>query len=411
MNSLIFLLARRYLIHSVHEKSVSTMVKICFLGIFLGSFSLAFITAITNGFEAEVYKKMQGIHSHASIRSADQLNVDAIMKVIHAEFPHVETVAPMMSTYVLLPAEQEGVPCVIVLRAIDPQAESQVSSLGQKIISKVPDSVPALVHVLDQRQILVGERFAHNYRTHPGAVVQLLYPDDVTDSSAGRITLLTSHATIGGIFKTGIDEFDANVVFCNFDFFNALFPDYGVTQLNIKFKPHCNQSATITALRNRLGLEVSSWQDLYPALVSALTLEKYVMFIIIALITLVASMNILSLLFMEIMNKRADIAILQVMGASPAIISSIFILMGLALAIAATTTGIGAAYGLSIIFERYPFIKLPDVYCVSHLPVLMDWQIGIAVFCVVITLSLVASWLPTRRIKTINIAQILRSEG
>ena len=76
------------------------------------------------------------------------------------------------------------------------------------------------------------------------------------------------------------------------------------------------KNIVIQKLRHRLGLDVYSWKDLYPSLVASLKLEKYVSFFILALILLVASMNIISLLFMQITQKRPTIALLQAMGMS-----------------------------------------------------------------------------------------------
>lgn len=412
MNPLVLLLTRRYLSHSIHEKSISTMVKICFLGIFLGSFSLALITAIMHGFEIEIHKKMLGIHAHASIKSPDELNVEAITTVLHNEFPQITGISPTSSGYALIPATTDGsMPNVIMLRAINPAAEATVSTLAQKISSPTPAGMCPLLHSLNNNQVLVGKKFAQEYHHDIGDEVQLLYPDRDATGPESHVSLLRTKATIGGTFQTGIDEFDTSVIFCSFNFFETLFPENTINQMNLKFKPGTAENSILSALRKRLNLEVYSWKELYPALVSALTLEKYVMFIIIMLITLVASMNILSLLFMEITNKRADIAILRVMGTPNKTISSIFIFMGLTISTIATTSGLLAAYGTSLLFHYYPFIKLPDVYYVSHLPVKMSWGIGLTVFVVVTILSLIASWLPTRKISSLNIARILRSEG
>jgi len=412
MSSLIFLLAWRYIINSTHEKNISTMVKICFIGIFLGSFSLALITAVMNGYEKEIHKKMQGIHAHALIRSGSQgLNVDAIKKVIGQEFPQIAQVSPTTSGYVLIPSTTDGdIPGVVMLRAIDPAAETNVSTLAQKIVAPTELADP-LTQALANNRLLIGKKFAKEFGLSPNDNAQLMYPDNNSETPDNRISLLRTTALVGGIFHTGIEEFDAGVIFCTFEFFNSLFPDTGVTQLNIKLHDGVTDYHVLPQLKQRLGLDVCSWKELYPALVSALMLEKYVMFIIILLITLVASMNILSLLFMEITSKRADIAILRVMGANPNTISAVFALIGLSIAATAALAGIAAAYLASALFAAYPFITLPDVYYVSHLPVLMEWRIGLVVFCAVIFISLIASWLPTRRISTLNIAQILRSEG
>ena len=135
------------------------------------------------------------------------------------------------------------------------------------------------------------------------------------------------------------------------------------------------------------------------------------MFLILALITLVASMNIISLLFMQITQKRGDIALLQSMGATTYDIRMIFIVMGMLLSLIASIIGLLLATFASWILNRYPFITLPDVYYVTHLPSHMEWHIIVAVFIAVTLLSLISIVLPTRRIKTISVSNVLRFEA
>jgi lipoprotein-releasing system permease protein len=220
-----------------------------------------------------------------------------------------------------------------------------------------------------------------------------------------------SDGIVSGMFKTGIDEFDNGLILCSFDLMHELFPDNGATQLSLRLQPNEDEQKTIQQLQDTLQLEVYSWKDLYPALVSALKLEKYAMFLILALITLVASMNIIALLFMQITQKRPDIAVLRAMGALPRTITQIFLIMGMSIALVASACGIALAWIATLILQNYPFITLPDAYYVSHLPAKMDWQLVLSVFSVVICMSFIATWLTARRTRSINSAQVLRFEG
>jgi lipoprotein-releasing system permease protein len=134
------------------------------------------------------------------------------------------------------------------------------------------------------------------------------------------------------------------------------------------------------------------------------------MFFILALITLVACMTMISLLFMYIQQKRRDIAIFKSMGLSDNKIRSIFLRIGLKITLGASLTGLTLAFIAGYILERYPFIHLPDVYYISYLPARMDFEIFIVVFIVTMIFGFLATWIPTRGTKKINIAQVLRQE-
>lgn len=387
------------------------MALICFIGIFIGSFSLALITAIMNGFQVEVHGKMQGIHAQVIIRGyGESLNPETLNPVLHNEFPEIQAFSPSSTRYTLVQTKEwDSAPIVAMVKGIDPIIEPLVSIIDKKIVT-LNTHTTTFEEIFSENQVLIGKKLAKELGITVGDSIELLF---TSDEQPGRrkITFDTNDAIVGGIFDTGIEEFDSGLIFVSFDFLQKLFPDIGIEQVNVKLQQNVDESVVVEKLQQRLDLEVYSWKDLYPALVSALKLEKYVTFFILALITLVASMNIISLMFMQIMQKRPDIAILKTLGMSNTSIMGIFLGMGMILSMIASLVGLGLSVLASLLLQYYPFIELPDVYYVSHLPVRMEWQILITVFVVVMLLSFFATWVPARKIKYINIAEVLRFEG
>lgn len=409
MKELTWFLARRYLFKSTYENNIGIMMVISFLGIVVGSCSLALVTAITNGFRTSIYEKMQGIHAQVIIKSRHEpINVLALQEVLKNEFPQVIGVSPTSTQHgiIHLASDASEISAITLIKAIDPEHESDVSVLQQKIVG----TTESLHELLQNNQVIIGTVLSKELELGVGDTFKIMYPSE-KQTSEKRIIFDTTTATIGGLFKTGIDELDSSVIICSFDFFNTLFPETGIEQLNLRLAPGSSETATIQALKERTELDVNSWKDLYPALVSALTLEQYVSFLIISLIALVASLNMISLLFMQITQKKTDIALLRVLGASHRSIMTIFIAMGMIITTSATICGLMLAFAISWVLEKYPFIQLPDVYYVTHLPSDMTWSIAISVFFVVIMLSLFAIIIPVRSIKNLNIAQVLRFEG
>ena len=134
------------------------------------------------------------------------------------------------------------------------------------------------------------------------------------------------------------------------------------------------------------------------------------MFFILALVTLIASMNIISLIYMLIMEKQSDIAILKSMGFNNKELKIIFLIIGTTISITSGTFGLLAAYICGLILDRYPFIELPDAYYVSQLPIKMDLSIFIQVFITVILIGIIATLIPTRKIFSINVSKTLKTE-
>ena len=412
MNITPFFLAHRILFSHVYHKSISTMTIICFIGIFIGSFSLALITAIMNGFETAIHTKMQGIHANIIIHSyGNDIDLDVLRTIIRNEFPGIIGLSPTASHHVLLRTDNtsEDTPAVAVIKGIDPESEQLTSSLAHKIIQKYP-ATTSFSHLFTDNHIIIGKQLARNNNITIGDKLELLFIRE-GKIHGKKITFDSQPVIISGIFDTGIDEFDSNVVYCSLPFLEKIYPNIMIEQVHASLEPSADENKIIQKLRDRLGIDVYSWKDLYPSLVASLKLEKYVSFFILALILLVASMNIISLLFMQITQKRPIIALLKAMGMSDSAISLLFFIIGMTISIMASVCGLAAALVTSFILQKYPFITLPDTYYITHLPVAMNWYIIGAVFCVVIIFSICATWLPIQRIRSINISRVLRFEG
>ncbi len=412
MNMTPFFLAQRIILNNVYQKNISTMTFICFSGIFIGSFSLALVTAIMNGFEVTIHQKMQGIHSNIIIQSyRNGINTDVLSKILHKEFPEITAFSPMATHHVLLRSndqQQEDTPIIAIIKGISPHAEQHTSTLSHKMIRTV-DNQP-FTQLFTNNHIIIGKKLAEYNNITIGDEIELLFLRD-NQIHGKKVIFDSTPAIVSGIFDTGIDEFDNGVIYCSLDFLEKLYPNIDVDQINVTTASNVNEQQLIQKLRKRLGLDVYSWKDLYPSLVATLKLEKYVSFFILALILLVASMNIISLLFMQITQKRPDIAMLKAMGMPHSTIRTIFLIIGMTISCIASASGLIAAIVTSWLLQKYPFITLPDTYYVTQLPVAMNGEIICAVFCVVILFTFIATWLPIRQIATINVSRVLRFEG
>lgn len=413
MNTTAFFLAQRILLKNVYQKSISTVTIICFFGIFIGTFSLALITAIMNGFEVAIHKKMQSIHPTIIIESyRNNINIDVLQRVLTKEFPEIIAFSPTAEHHVLLQTDRSSdeMPSVAMIKGIDPISEQLTTSLSKKIIPQISEA-QKFSQLLSNNQILIGKQLASNNQLNIGDSVEILFIRDDQHIRGKKITFESQSAIVSGLFETGIDEFDSNVIYCSLNFLQELYPNISIDRINVAIAPNVDETVTIQQLRNRLGLDVYSWKELYPSLVASLKLEKYVSFFILALILLVASMNIISLIFMHITQKRADIALLRAIGMEHKSIQAIFFIMAMLISCSASIGGLIMAQIASWLLQKYPFISLPDTYYVTHLPVAMNWEIICTVFCLVIILSIGATLLPIQRIGSINVSRVLRFEG
>lgn len=414
MKRLPFFIAYRYLFKTAYEQSIGTMVIISFLGIFIGTVALTLVAAITKGFETEIHKKIQGVHAQIIIRAnSKDLEYPALSTILKNEFPEVTWASPSSTKHGIIRstnehhnAEQSS---VVLIRAIDPDLDEKVTVFYKKIIAP-QKTKKHLFDFLQDDNILIGSGIAEALGLSVGDEIELLIPED-TQKKSKKVSFTTQKAIISGIFKTGIDDADTGIIVCSFSFLEDVFGETPVDQVNLKLASSASEQEVINRLNQRTNLDVYAWRDLYPALVAALALEKYVSFAILALVALVASMNMVSLIFMLITQKRADIAILKACGASTSTVSLIFLTVGMFITITAALLGLGTAFFISQFLKTHPFIKLPDAYLVTHLPIDLTFSIIITVFCLVCLLGFFAACLPVRKIKVLNIADVLRFEA
>jgi lipoprotein-releasing system permease protein len=398
------------------------MIKICFLGITIGTFSLMLALIVFHGFEKTIHEKMQGISAQAIMFSPGNLiDGTALQEALKKEFPTIIKATSASSTRQIL-IDKNKSKSVLFIKGIEPTKESYVTNIAEKIRFPLPTHntkkgyAQLLKQILKENYIIIGTKTAHHYKLNIGDSITILIPEP---TGKKRISLRKKQAIVSGIFKVGLEEYDNNFAFCSLDFLKQLFDEKeGVDQISIKLhsaryrlKNYFDdyEQTNIKNIQMKFPmLHVKSWKDLYPALVSSLKLEKYVAFLILTLITLVACMTMISLLFMYVQQKRRDIAVLKSMGLSHNKIHSIFLRIGMRITFLATITGLTLAAIIGFLLEKYPFIQLPDVYFVSYLPARIDLEIFIIVFLATMLLGFLATWIPAKRTKKINIAQVLR---
>lgn len=404
MNALFFI-ARRF-IFSTREKTIKTMIRITAISILIGTCALALVAAVMNGFEHGTRKAIQGIHPDLIITSSEEpLNYPAIAEVLKKEYGTVITgSSPYANESALIKSpESKTITQIVTVTGIDPMAEHKTTKLGVMIKRPVGGSLTLLNA---PESVFIGTTLASMLCAEVGDEIILMHAPQMTGASTFSVE--QSGVKIAGIFKTGIDDIDSKVVFTSLSTFDAVFGHQHISTIGVTLASAASDCTVQKQLRDRFELDVLSWKELYPALLSALTLEKYAMFFILALILLVASMNIASLLFMFITQKKMEIGVLKTMGLTDTEITRLFMIIGVGIAVVSSVVGLGVAALVSFFLNHFPIIKLPDVYFVSHLPATMTISILVAVFAVVVVLSVGASYLATRGLRSLETASVLK---
>jgi lipoprotein-releasing system permease protein len=228
--------------------------------------------------------------------------------------------------------------------------------------------------------------------------------------------------TVVGVFEAGISDADSALALMHMADAQTLYQmGAGVSGVRLKLDDLYAARGVAREMTSRLpaDLYASDWTRSHANFFRAVEIEKRVMFIILALIILVAAINIISTLVVAVTDKQADIAILRTLGAAPRSVMLIFMVQGMMIGVVGTLAGLvtGIVTALNVgpwvkaieDFLNFKFLA-KDVYLIPDLP--SDLLLGdvTAVALMAFALSLLATLYPSWRAARLNPAEALRYE-
>lgn len=415
----------RYLRARRKQVFVSVITFISIGGILLGVAALIIVLAVMNGFESELRNKILGINSHIVITEygGPMEDPQAVMKVVDS-IKGVVASTPFIYSQAML--KRSGEISGVVLRGLDPATATKVISLGKMQAGQLsyltPEGRSSLKELTDKETpgIIVGRELAKNLGISLFDSVEIVSPSGIT-TPMGVVPRIKPFIVVG-IFDSGFFEHDAAMAFTSLKDSQSLMGlDNRVTGIEIKVDDIYQARTIAQRIVEKLGFPfwARDWMQMNKNLFAALKLEKRVMFIIMALIVLVAAFNIICTLIMVVMEKNKDIAILKSMGATSRGIMKIFVLQGLI--IGAVGTFIGAVTGLliainlnqiSIYVEKLLGIKIlpSDVYYLSSLPSQVNYWDLVIIVIGSLLISFLATLYPSWSASRLDPAEALRYE-
>jgi len=384
------------------------------LGIALGVAALIVVLSVMNGFQKELRTRILGVASHVQITGAgNELRDWRDIAREASAHPLVMAAAPFVNAQAML-SSGLGVRGTVV-RGIVPRLEDKVADIGAHMVSGRLDALAP-----GQFNIVLGVELARALGASTGDKVTLIAPQGLV-TPAGILPRLKQF-TVAGIFEVGMFEYDSGLALVDLEDAQKLYRmEDRVSGVRLKLEDLFRSREVTRDLMTRLrgDLYVSDWTRSHANFFRAVQIEKNVMFIILLLIVAVAAFNIVSTLVMAVTDKRADIAILRTLGASPGGIMKIFIVQGALIGVIGTLIGVVAGIVLALNVDVVvPFLERlfnvqflsREVYYISELP--SDLQRGdvLVITLVSLALSLLATLYPSWRASKVNPAEALRYE-
>jgi len=357
--------------------------------------------------------RILGLNGHAVVQSlyGNLPNYDALAVKVRA-VPGVERVAPIVDGQVM--ATANGASGGVLVRGMRREDLRTLTTVSKSL------SEGALARFQGGDSIIVGARLADRLRLVPGMKLTLIAPrGNVTPF--GTTPRVKSY-TIAGTFRIGMSEYDQTFVFMPLEeaqlFFNM---GNSVNGLEVMARDPDRIETTANAIAAAAGpySRVVTWQDMNSSLFGALQVERNVMALILALIVLVAALNIISGLIMLVKDKAGDIAILRTMGASRGAVMRVFFIAGASIGVIGTLLGftIGVVF-CAYIEEIRQFLSSlsgttlfdPTIYFLSRMPAEMNPREVIFVVALALALSFLATLYPSWRAARLDPVEALRNE-
>ena len=393
---------------------ISFISGVSMLGIALGVAALIIVLSVMNGFQKEVRDRMLSVVSHIEIFAPAGAAMPDVARTLQEarQHPQVVGAAPFVAAQALL-ARGEDMKGALV-RGIDPAREPEVTDLvagsqGEALAQLVPGEF----------RVVLGGELARMLGVRAGDVVTLIAPSGQV-TPAGVVPRI-KQMQVAGTFDSGHYEYDSTLVLLHHEDAQRIFRLEGPTGIRLKLRD-LHQARTVAQdLAQSLSgdLLIRDWTQQNRTWFAAVQLEKRMMFIILTLIVAVAAFNLVSTLVMTVQDKRADIAILRTLGASPRSIMGIFVVQGAMVGVIGTLAGLllglGIAFNIDVIvpaIERLLSASfLPkDIYLISRMPSDPQPADIVPVGVISLVLSFVATLSPSWRASRVNPAEALRYE-
>ena len=377
------------------------------LGIVIGVFSLLVVSSVMNGFNSDMRDRVIGSKAEIKIYKEDYSPISNYNELIENIIKNEKVVGAAPVCDIELMIQKEKSLSSTLCYGIDLDKQKKVTELLNKIVVGAPDKSK-----LDDDGIIIGLDLSLTLSATVGEYIQLTSPIGTQPSPFGLLPK-SKKLKVVGIYISGMPEYDRVYTYIslkNSQYFLG-FEDE-VTQIEVKSVDPSHSTRVASEIQNSINGDyiVEDWSVFDANLFNAIKMEKAVMFLVLALMIIIASFNMSGNFVKLVTEKRVEIGVLKAMGASGRDVVKIFINIGVIIGFLGTLIGLILALILLYAQMKFQFIVIPvPGFPLQWLPVEMRVLDFILVPTIVIVISLLTTLHPASRTVKIDPMKIIRN--
>ncbi|HPR17550.1 MAG TPA: ABC transporter permease [Candidatus Cloacimonadota bacterium] len=384
----------------------SNLLSVC--GIIIGVFSLLVVSSVMNGFDNDMRQRVIG--SKAEIKIHDQnyapiSDYQSLQRKV-SEIPVVQAVAPVCEMELMI--QKDSNLSSTLCFGIDFEAHDKITDLLDKMVVGVPEKED-----LDADGIIIGLDLSITINATVGEYVQLTSPVGTEPSPFGLLPR-SKKLKVVGLFSSGMPEYDqfyTYVSLANAQYFLGYQDEVNLLEVKTTDERKTHKFAKQIGALLGSNFSVEDWSMFDANLFNAIKMEKVIMFLVLALMIIIASFNMMGNFIKLVTEKRTEIGVLKALGASEKDVMKIFVLAGTIIGLSGVFIAVFLALAILLAQLKWQFILIPvPGFPLQWLPVELRLTDFIFVPIIVILISFITTLLPARKTMKIDPIKIIRNE-
>lgn len=405
-----FFIARRYLRSKGKIQFISVINIISIIGLTVGVAAPLVVLSVFNGFSGVVSSILISFDPHLRIEQKGGLSEEeyrSLQALLNSD-RRIRGYSPVVTGKAMIVSRAYSK--VAFVRGVDERKIGEASGLKDKIVL----GSLTLVDSANAGSMVIGLTLADRLAAVVGDEVLVFSPYALSAALTPFARLNPGKFRVVGIYESNNKDYDANYAYVSIAAAQRLFNmehRFSGVEMRLKDINLVEEVKTSLLHESPPGVQVSSWYDLHKDLYSVMKIERWVAYIILCLIIVVATFNMLGSLTMTVIEKQRDIGVLKTMGAASTSLIRIFMLEGMFVGIIGTVLGV--CFGLLILYLQIEYHLFPldtSVYVIPAIPVEIQPFDFLVVSVAALALCALASYYPARRAAKVIPIEAIRWE-